>query len=278
MKENVIVNNINPQIGVSTLLTHGDDEFIHSHPYYEIFYVTYGNITHSLNFVKRELSVGDLVILKPEDVHYFLRNNSDASHRDIMIQSDLFVDICNLIPNALSIINNNNTSFKLSLSNLELAFLEEKINDFVNNTDITVKKVIGVTVITEILKIFLERINKTGENANAQKPNLLLQNLLEVFNRTDSLTKPISEIISFCGYTQSYMCRFFKKETGFTLTEYFNNVKLQHAVYYLENTNLSIRAICNVIGINSTAYFNKLFKKTFNLTPTQFIASKRKNR
>ena len=90
----LIENYITHEIGLSTLLTTGQDSFIHSHPYYEIFFITYGDITHVLNSVKRNLSIGDLIILKPSDIHYFQRQNSNAIHRDLMINVDFFKSIC----------------------------------------------------------------------------------------------------------------------------------------------------------------------------------------
>jgi len=275
MEKIIIENNILPELGLSTLLTTGQDSFIHSHPYYEIFFITYGDITHVLNSVKRNLSIGDLIILKPSDIHYFQRQNSNAIHRDLMINVDFFKSICDLIPSAEKIIHDSNNILQIRLDKVEIEHLEKIINDFVNSRNVVIKKSLGVNLISEIITKFLIQYHTSPKSNQSSTSTSLLQNILETINRSDSLPLSISEIIKPFGYTHSYLCKFFKKETGLTLTQYFNNVRLQHAVYYLEHTTMTIQEICERVGLNSTSYFNKIFKKEFHLSPSKYLKQRK---
>ena len=69
-------NVIIPNIGMSTVLTGSNDSFVHSHNYYEIFYMTSGKIIHCLNSVENELNTGSLILLSPNDVHYFIQKKN----------------------------------------------------------------------------------------------------------------------------------------------------------------------------------------------------------
>lgn len=67
-------------------ITNKGDRYYHSHNFYELFYITNGTIKHSLNNEIDELSTGDVIFLRPGDIHCFLREPDNAcAHRDLAI-------------------------------------------------------------------------------------------------------------------------------------------------------------------------------------------------
>lgn len=74
----------------------------------------------------------------------------------------------------------------------------------------------------------------------------------------------------YLNVNASYLSNLFKKETGYTLSDYVNMKRTEHAVYLLCNTQLSISSIAQGCGILDDNYFTKLFKKYQGMTPTQF--------
>ena len=64
--------------------------------------------------------------------------------------------------------------------------------------------------------------------------------------------------------------RFFKKHMGLTSIQYINNYRLEKAAYLLTSTNNSIMDISLEVGFDNLSYFNKLFKKKYNITPKEF--------
>ncbi len=68
----------------------------------------------------------------------------------------------------------------------------------------------------------------------------------------------------------SYLSTLFKKETGCTLTDYVNRKRIEHAIFLLNTTTLSISAVGQRSGIQDDNYFTKIFKKYTNKTPTQY--------
>ena len=68
----------------------------------------------------------------------------------------------------------------------------------------------------------------------------------------------ISEAIHSSTYELS---RKFKKETGQSLTDYINKLRIKEALYMMENHNLSITDIAYMTGFNDVNYFTKVFKK-----------------
>lgn len=66
------------------------------------------------------------------------------------------------------------------------------------------------------------------------------------------------------------LCRFFKSETGETLIDYLNKIKVDYACNMLENSALSVTDVCFDCGFNNVSHFNKQFKKIKGLTPLSY--------
>lgn len=68
----------------------------------------------------------------------------------------------------------------------------------------------------------------------------------------------------------SYLSALFKKETGFTLTEYVQRKRVDHAVFLLNTSNMQIQTIAQHCGISDVNYFTKMFKKIVGKTPKDY--------
>ncbi len=72
------------------------------------------------------------------------------------------------------------------------------------------------------------------------------------------------------NYSRSYLSRIFKAETGMTIPEYTNNVRVQNAKVLLTETNISLREIAASVGIGDPFYFSKIFKNITGISPSAY--------
>lgn len=84
----------------------------------------------------------------------------------------------------------------------------------------------------------------------------------------------IDEIASHVGMNRSAFCTFFKKQTGNTYVSFLNEYRLKVAYHLLSNTDSNISTVCWQCGFNDLAYFDKLFKKAFDTSPSEIKRSK----
>ena len=68
----------------------------------------------------------------------------------------------------------------------------------------------------------------------------------------------------------SYLSALFKKETGSTLTDYVNRMRIDHAIFLLNVTDMQVQTIAQYCGIPDVNYFTKLFKRTVGKTPKEY--------
>ncbi|MBO5358475.1 MAG: helix-turn-helix transcriptional regulator [Clostridia bacterium] len=64
------------------------------------------------------------------------------------------------------------------------------------------------------------------------------------------------------------LCRFFLH--SFSFFSHRNNIRMQHAIDFLQEEKLSINEISNLIGFSSPAYFSSAFKQKYGVSPKRY--------
>jgi YesN/AraC family two-component response regulator len=113
---------------------------------------------------------------------------------------------------------------------------------------------------------FAERVHSSKIDKYS-KPISLCQNF--IFNQVyENIT--LSQLSELVKLTPNYLSSLFKKETGISLSEYIQKVKIDEAKYLLSLTPYSLSEICTLLNFTDQSYFIKVFKKFTGVTPKQF--------
>ena len=81
----------------------------------------------------------------------------------------------------------------------------------------------------------------------------------------DSLSK-------YFNYHPNYISSLIKKETNMTFQQHVQGAKLKKAAYLLLNTDSYVKDISIDLGYLDSSYFNKIFKETYDCTPSEYRA------
>ncbi|WP_111706366.1 AraC family transcriptional regulator [Lutibacter citreus] len=81
---------------------------------------------------------------------------------------------------------------------------------------------------------------------------------------------PLDEIAEKVSMTVPAFCRYFKKSTNKTFTQFVNEFRIVHATKLLSESQSSITEICFESGFNNFSHFNKLFKKFTGQSPLKY--------
>ncbi|MDO4276191.1 MAG: response regulator [Eubacteriales bacterium] len=80
----------------------------------------------------------------------------------------------------------------------------------------------------------------------------------------------LSGIASVVGLNESYFSGIFKKDTGKSITEYLNEIRIKKARDLIAATNLKNYEIAEKVGINNSSYFSTIFKKYTGMTIQEY--------
>ena len=83
-------------------------------------------------------------------------------------------------------------------------------------------------------------------------------------------TLSVKDISSHVFLSTSYVCTFFKNETGQTLNQYLTEYRMEKAKQLLKDARFKISDISSKVGYSDGNYFGKSFKKYAGLSPSEY--------
>lgn len=80
----------------------------------------------------------------------------------------------------------------------------------------------------------------------------------------------LSDLASRIGYTDYYLSRKFKNETGSSINDYVKNARIRRAKTLMTTTDLSIQEISDRLGFGARSFFAEVFKQITGMPPAQW--------
>jgi AraC-like DNA-binding protein len=271
---------ISPDTGSSFRLIHWKSEndryFWHYHPEYEIVFVRKGSGKLHIGEHLKNYEEGELVFIGPDLPHTGFGYGVIGEHEEIVVQlrkdflGEEFMQkpelqqIRKLFERAKQGLSFQGKSRKIVAAKLQkmLTFSHfERLVELLNIFDI-LATTNEFSVLNSADKRFdfnhkdEDRINKVYEyvEQNYQK-NIDIQAVADLANLT---------IPSFC--------RYFKKISHITYTDFVNEYRINQACRLLFE-NKPIADICFEVGFNNISHFNKTFKQLKGVSPREYKAN-----
>jgi len=107
------------------------------------------------------------------------------------------------------------------------------------------------------------------------RPSDIIENIKTYIKH--NFDKPISftEIANQYNFSQAYLTKMFKEQTGILPKKYLNDYRINHARKLLVDSNISIKDIALRVGFEDQFHFSKNFKNTVGVSPHQFRTNNR---
>jgi len=88
----------------------------------------------------------------------------------------------------------------------------------------------------------------------------------------------LNTIAGYFGYNSKYISRIFKKSIGMTFSAYLTNLRIQQAIFLIEQNVTSVKNIALLSGYNDPFYFSNVFKTKIGISPKEFIEKHQNNK
>ena len=245
---------------------HNDYPELHCHTYWEFVLITEGSFTHIINNQPHTVNTDTLLIIRPEDTHAL---KGTGSYINLGTTEEFFLAfIQKLYPNEYQSlkmppyveVNLPHMATLSFVTNIQSLMLYDKES----YTFYSLLKALFVDFLREIIHNFFLPFVKTT------KYSPTITALIEKMRCTESFQLTIEELLQDTNYAHSHILRLFKKETGRTITQFFQKIKLKYAKNLLESSNQSIASIVLEIGFSNIGHFTNLFKKEYGVTPSEY--------
>jgi len=81
----------------------------------------------------------------------------------------------------------------------------------------------------------------------------------------------LNKIAGVFSYTEKYISHLFKKNMKIPFTGYINLLRMKYACELMDKNIYTITEIASLCGYRDSLYFSKVFKKNFEISPSEYI-------
>lgn len=232
---------------------------VHYHNSYEIYYLTEGNCKYFIDKKTYNISAGDIVLIPKGVIHK--THYETPNHRRILINCS-----GSYIPFSVKTKMRDITCFSGSPSTKKkieenLMMIEKEYYAPDEFSDDIIRNRLG-----EILLL----IARSAAVSRDSDEIPVVDRALEYIHSHYMTNMTLSETAAYCYISKEHLSRIFKKETGFGFNEYLTIYRLKKAECLLrDHPKGKISEIAYLCGFNDSNYFSKVYKKMYNVSPTQ---------
>lgn len=248
----------------------------HYHDAYEIYFQADGERYMFLDDICYTIKKGDIVILKPFDIHYMESRDIDFYERYVMnFNADMLRIILTDAEIKLLLEDISSCVFHLDSNQAEIVLdCFKTIMHFKNRKGALSEKLTFSAVFRLLAEIKdFSKIAQVVTSRNTPHEIVIAIDYINKHYKEDIDLKTISDAAHLSKY---HFARLFRKSTGATFLQYLYNVRLVKVHNLLANTTIPIKEIALRTGFTSNTHLTRIFKQAYNVSPKQFRNSLKK--
>lgn len=250
---------------------------LHWHDEVELVYIKKGTGTIIVDFKTYMVSAGTIVLIIPGQLHSIEQYEDEAmEYENIIFHPNILIskktDTCNtdfltpMLSGELSVPLFYTTGFP---------YYKEIAACVDANDEISRTKPIGYQLFikSQLLMLFYLLANKCllGERLKKDYKSLEKMKLILKYVENHYMDKiTIEDIAAEVHLSQSHFMKYFKHTMGTSFIDYLNEYRLTMASRLLISSESSILDIAAEVGFENLSYFNRTFKKRFDMTPSAY--------
>lgn len=251
---------------------------MHSHNFFEAFYVYKGNCQLKFQNEIHTLSEGDFCIIAPDSLHSIIHDDElsiiitisirkstfDNSFFQLLAHKNLLSSFFHKViynkseSNYILFSTDNSEDLKLIIRNLMFEYNKGGIysNDCC------------ISWISIFFSLILRNYSDSVQFYSYKFSTDFYSIINYIQKNYQNLT--LKSLANFFNYSEAHLSFLIKKNTGLGFMKLITKLKMSDASKYLKNTNISIEKISELTGYNSSDHFSKAFKKYYNYSPQQY--------
>ncbi|WP_422349399.1 AraC family transcriptional regulator [Flagellimonas sp.] len=245
----------------------------HFHPEYELVYIEGASATRH---------VGDSISNFEESDLVFIGSNIPHLNFDYGVQTDYIKEVLHIKPSFKEELLTNIPE----LESINALFEKSKYGIvFTGDTKKRIGERLKKLHLLSPFELFMESIHILKELASSndcfllhdypfvnryrKKEQARLRDLHAFVDKNYQRKIEIAEVAALCNLGKEAFCRYFKKSTGNTFTNFLNQYRISQAKRLLL-IGKNVSETCYECGFESLSYFNRTFKKISGENPSDF--------
>jgi len=252
---------------------------LHFHHAYELIYIvkSYGKFygeNRIMNFQE-----GDIYLFGPEFAHCFYNEKSfvdtgEMAHSLVVQFSPDFLGKDFFEKPELRKIKKMLEASKLGM---KIAEPDERLHSLFKKlkTDTLMDSLLTLLNLLDLLsaqknsKISFITLKKE-KNLHSEKDSEKMESIVKYIMDNFSENVSLKDAASTACLNEAAFCRYFKRRTKKTFSQFVNEVRIAHATHLLSTKRIAIAEVCYKCGYNNISYFNRQFQLIMGKTPLKY--------
>jgi len=247
----------------------------HQVSFFELVYIVSGTGKQHINNNTVPYAAGNLFLLAPDDSHAFIFETTTqlffirfthiylrggTASREQLEKMEIILNNANKEPGCVI----KKTEDKATMKGIMQALIYEHQHNALYSNELIAQYIqtILVIVVRNLLLSFPEDVNTQSD----RKVLEILQYVQANIYFPEKLKG--AAISKKFGISETYLGRYFRKETNETLQEYITRYKLKLIENRLSQSDMRITEIADEFGFTDKSHLNRFFKKLKGATPT----------
>lgn len=243
----------------------------------ELIYIIDGSMKCMIQGNTYNLEKGALCFINSRNIHRIYCDREDCKFSSLFIEPQLLTGNKEIFDKYIEpIMADVNFTHVISSTNKEI-ITKEIVNLMENIGDLEKLKPVAYELsVIGILHMILQRLYLLYEKSFVSNSFDLDTDVLIYRNMADFIYKnyhkniSLDEIAKVGNISRNKCCSLFKKYADNSPINFLNLYRLEMSTKLLENTKDSVISIAISCGFDQASYFNRLFLKEYNMTPTKY--------
>ncbi len=254
---------------------------LHTHEYFQIYYIEKGALIHYIENDYARLTKGDMFIIPPDAMHKIAEDDGTVFYA-LSFMPDT---INSLAPTSLSsdflksLTKNKNHVPKITLSTEDILTVDKIIEQMYKEFD---NKKLGsgeiikayiLILISVFARYYHSEKSSTIDKASGRQ---FILHCIDYIENHYSQDINLKGIVRLSAMSKTNFCKIFSETTGCSFNTYLNRCRIAKATEYIKK-GYKITSIYGLCGYNDFSTFNRNFNKIMGMSPLDYKQSNCEN-
>ena len=237
----------------------------HAHPFWEVVYVGAGRGEMVREGVAHACNQEDILLIHPGEMHQVRSHENESLQQYYFGFSFDYTPVDSLAWSAPRSLPHGPL---LDLIRSDLRQCHNLVRNQKDKEALEISRSLLMPVVSRIVGYLVAPARKPDAHLHARR-NSPVQSAKEFLQANMRSHDTVRELAERFGLSPQYFGELFKKETGLTVKEYQTKVRAHRAMELLRDSDLKVTDIAHEVGMEDLAYFSRIFKKQYRLSPRQ---------
>lgn len=251
---------------------------LHSHGYFQIYYIKTGRIVHHLESICAELSAGDVFIIPPNLPHYITPSADEVRFYSISFMPSFLVGIeegnkfVKDFIHYLTTLAWENVPPRLTLEGEDALFADTLVLKMMRefSADKTGKESVIKSALGLLLSIFARAyLDENYESIRIRSEKEAVMHCVSYLKNHLSDEITLDEMARKTAMSKTSFCRAFRDVVGESFKRYLNKLRVENAARLIKGGE-SVSVAARLSGYSDASTFYRNFKRAFGVAPSEY--------